>query len=86
METNLVKSSYASITQLPIALVKNSSGSEQNLSLEKLASLLIQFITQLKKTEPSLNMMNAYRGYLSKPQSGALFKKHCLISYTNLIL
>jgi site-specific recombinase XerD len=63
MEENLTK--VTSAVSTPIALTKNAIIPDEFFSFEKLASLLIRFINQMKKTGKSSNTISAYRNDLT---------------------
>lgn len=65
MEENLVKPTSSSIASQSIALTKNAIIPDEHFSFEKLASLLIRFINQMKKTGKSSNTISAYRNDLT---------------------
>lgn len=65
MEENLVKPSVSPAVSQPIALTKNAIVPDEHFSFERLASLLIRFINQMKKTGKSSNTISAYRNDLT---------------------
>ena len=50
MEENLLKPNIGSMSPQPIALTQNAVVPDEYFSFERLASLLMRFINQMKKT------------------------------------
>ena len=65
MEENLLKPHVSHMNPQPIALTKNAIVPDEYFSFEKLASLLMRFINQMKKTGKSANTISAYRNDLT---------------------
>ncbi len=65
MEENLVKATATHVQAPSIAMTKNAIVPDEHFSFEKLASLLIRFINQMKKTGKSSNTISAYRNDLT---------------------
>jgi site-specific recombinase XerD len=61
MEENLLKPNIGSISHQSIALTQNAVVPDEYFSFERLASLLMRFINQMKKTGKSSNTISAYR-------------------------